>query len=254
VLKKMLERPSDNPHNTGVPPILRECQHTLWMDGRLGADDIEGLCRYIYDDVELDAEGNLDTTLGVLLCANAWEMPTLRRRAHRVLRLMWSDDVDGLGWGGSSGPTGYIIESSAKVVKYVYRTKSPQDLILLPAACYFLAITRSHKHLSGLSGKEKKNLLVHIAYAGHRVGEDNAQQHTLSCRDPQRWRATLEGWTRARFASYGRMMGSEEQVFDPLEELASTAEFERSLEVFAEATCSACAERPSGLTCPSGWS
>lgn len=51
VLKSMLERPSDNPHNTGVLPILRECQHTLWVDGLLGANDIEGLCRYIYDDM-----------------------------------------------------------------------------------------------------------------------------------------------------------------------------------------------------------
>jgi len=51
VLKSMLERPSDDPHNTDVPAILRECQHTLWMDGRLGAHDIEALCRYTYDDV-----------------------------------------------------------------------------------------------------------------------------------------------------------------------------------------------------------
>jgi hypothetical protein len=51
VLKRMLELPSDNPQNTGVPPILRECRHTLWMDERLGANDIEALCKYIYDDV-----------------------------------------------------------------------------------------------------------------------------------------------------------------------------------------------------------
>ena len=51
MLKSMLEQPSDNPHNTDVLPILRECQHTLWVDGLLGANDIEGLCRYIYDDV-----------------------------------------------------------------------------------------------------------------------------------------------------------------------------------------------------------
>lgn len=51
VLKNMLERPSDNPHNNGVPPILKECQHTIWVNGRVGANDIEGLCRYIYDDV-----------------------------------------------------------------------------------------------------------------------------------------------------------------------------------------------------------
>jgi len=51
VLKRMLERPSDNPHNTDVPPILRECQHTLWVGDLLGANDIEALCKYIYDDV-----------------------------------------------------------------------------------------------------------------------------------------------------------------------------------------------------------
>jgi hypothetical protein len=209
---------------------------------------------------ELDSEGNIDTTLGVLLCAHVWEMPILRRRAHRVLRLMWSDDVDGLGWAGSAGPTGHIIESSANVVNYVCQTKSPQDLILLPAAYYFLAITRSHKHLGGLSGKEKKNLLAHIAalddmyydilkgvvhsipHVGHRVGEDDTQ-HFLGCRDPQLWRAALERWTEARFVSYGRMMGGGAQVFDPLEELASTPEFEQSLEGFAEDTCTACAER-----------
>ena len=209
---------------------------------------------------ELDAEGNLDMTLGVLHCAHVWEMPTLRRRAHRVLRLIWSDDVNGLGWGSSSGSTGHIIESSAKVVKYACWTKSPQDLILLPAAYYFLAITRSHKHLSGLTGKEKKNLLAHIAalddmyydtlrgvvhdvlYVGHKVGEDDAQDH-LNCKNPQGWRAALERWTDARFASYGRMMGGEGQVFDPLEELESTAEFEKSLEVFAQDTCTECAKR-----------
>ena len=209
---------------------------------------------------ELDAEGNLDTTLGVLLCAHVWEMPPLRRRAHRVLRRMWSDDVNGLGWAGSEGQTRHIIESSAKVVKYVCWTKSPQDLILLPAAYYFLAITRGYKHLSGLTGKENKNLLAHIAalndmyydilrgvvhdvlYVEHKVGEDRAQ-HFLNCRDPQRWRAALESWTDARFASYGRMMGGQGQVFDPLEELASTTEFEKSLEIFAQDTCAVCAER-----------
>jgi hypothetical protein len=209
---------------------------------------------------ELDADGNLDVTLGVLLCAHVWEMPTLRRRARRVLRLMWSDDVNGLGWGGSSGSTGYIIESSAKVVKYVGWTKSPQDLILVPAAYYFLAITRSHKHLRGITGKERKNMLAHIAalddmyydilrgivhdllYVGHNVEKDGSQDF-LSCQNPQRWRAALGRWTEARFASYGRMMGGDGQVFDPLEELASTTEFERSLEVFAQDTCTACAER-----------
>ena len=209
---------------------------------------------------ELDAEGNLDTTLGVLLCAHFWEMPTLRRRAHRVLRPMWSDHVNGLGWGGTSGSTGHIMESSAKVVKYVCRTKSPQDRILLPAAYYFLAITRGHKHLSGLSGKEKKDLLAHIAalddmyydilkgvvhgvlYAGHKVETDGAQ-HSLSCRDPQRWRAALERWAGARFVSYGRIMGDKSQVFDPLEELTLTTEFEDSLKVFAQDTCAACAKR-----------
>ena len=209
---------------------------------------------------ELDAEGNLDTTLGVLRCAHLWEMPTLRRRAHRVLRQMWSDDVNGLGWGGSEGQARHIIESSSKVVKYVFWTKNPQDVILLPAAYYFLTITRGYKHLSGLTGREKNNLLAHTAalndiyydilrgvvhdilYVGNNVGEDGAQ-HLLKCRDPQRWRAALKSWTDARFASYGRMMGGEEQVFDPLEELVSTAEFERSLEVFAQNTCTACAER-----------
>jgi len=51
VLRRMLDQPSDNLHNTGAPPLLRECQHTLWMDGRLAANDIESLCKYIYDDV-----------------------------------------------------------------------------------------------------------------------------------------------------------------------------------------------------------
>ncbi len=51
MLKSMLERPSNNPHNAGVPPILQECQHTLWVDGPVGANDIEALCRYIYDDM-----------------------------------------------------------------------------------------------------------------------------------------------------------------------------------------------------------
>jgi len=211
---------------------------------------------------ELDVEGHLDTTLGVLLCAHVWEMPILRRRAHRVLRPMWSDDVNGLGWSGSSGPTGYIIESSTKVIEYVCRTKSPQDHILLPAAYYFLAITRSHKHkhLGGLSGEEKRNLLAHVAalddmyyeilkdvvrgvrYAPHRVAE-NGTEPSSNCRDPQRWREALERWTAARFASYGQMMGGSGQVFDPLEELSSTFEFEQSLEVFGQNTCNACAER-----------
>ena len=173
---------------------------------------------------------------------------------------MWSDDVNGLGWGGSLGPTGHIMKSSAKVIEYVSRTKSMQDLILLPAAYYFLAITRSHKHLSGLSGEEKKDLLAHIAalddmyhdilkgvvrgvrYAPHRVGENGTEPSPV-CRDPQRWREALERWTAARFASYGRMMGGEGQVFDPLEELGSTFEFEKSVEVFAQNTCNACAER-----------
>lgn len=170
---------------------------------------------------------------------------------------MWSDDVNGLGWGGSSGSAGYIIESSAKVLKYVCWTKSPQDLILLPAVYYFLAITRSHKHLSDITGKEKKNLLAHIAalddmyydilkgvvhdmlYVGHNIGEGGAQ----NCPNPHQWRAALRRWTEARFASYGRMMGGYEQTFDPLEELASTAEFEKSLEVFAQDTCASCSER-----------
>jgi len=173
---------------------------------------------------------------------------------------MWSDDVNGLGWSGSSGPTGHIIESSAMVIEYVCRTKSPQDHILLPAAYYFLAITRSHKHLSGLSGEEKRNLLAHITAlddmyhdilrdvvhgvrcAPHRVGEDGTEP-SPNCQDPQRWREALRRWTTARFASYGRIMGGEGQVFDPLEELASTFELEKSLEVFAQNTCTACAER-----------
>ena len=177
---------------------------------------------------------------------------------------MWSDDVNGLGWGGSSGPVGHIIESSAKVVEYVCRTKCPQDLILLPAAYYFLAITRSHKHFSDLSGEEKKNLLAHIAALDdmyydvlkgvvhgvphsvqYRVREDDPQntQHSRTCRDPQQWKAALEKWTAARFASYGRMMGGGGQVFDPLEELSTTDEFTQSLEVFSQDTCNVCAER-----------
>jgi len=209
---------------------------------------------------ELDVEGQLDTTLGVFLCAHVWGMPILRRRAQRVLRLMWSDQVKGLGWGGSSGPTGHIIESSAKVIDYVCRTKSPQDLILLPAAYYFLAITRGHKHLSSLSGAEKNNLSAHfttlndmyhdilkgvahgVPHAPNRFEGANVQ-HSLNCRDPQRWRGALARWTEARFMSYGRLMGSDGQVLDPLEELASTDEFEKSLGVFAQDTCSACAER-----------
>jgi hypothetical protein len=212
-----------------------------------------------YPRRELDVEGQLDTTLGVLLCAHVWEMPTLRRRAHRVLRPMWSDDVNGLGWGGSSGPTGHIIESSAKVVQYVCRTKSPQDFIFLPASYYFLAITRSHKYLGGLSVQEKQDLLAHIAAldemyhevlngavhgvarAVHRVAEDGTQ-HSLNCRDTQQWRKTLERWRDARFESYGRVVGGKGQVFDPLEELASTEEFETSLKVFAQGTCTACAK------------
>jgi len=173
---------------------------------------------------------------------------------------MWSDDVDGLGWSGSSGPAGYIIESSAKVIRYVCQTKSPQDFILLPAAYYFLAITRSHRHLSSLSGEERKNLLAHITAlddmyydilkgVAHGVlravnnVEEDGTQHTPSCHDPQRWRAALERWTTARFESYGRMMGGEGQVFDPLEELVSTDKFEKSLEVFAQDTCNGCARR-----------
>ena len=173
---------------------------------------------------------------------------------------MWSDDVNGLGWGGSLGSTGHIMESSAKVIKYVCRTKSPQDYILLPAAYYYLAITRAHKYLGGLSVDETKALLAHVValgdmycdtlkgvahgvrYAPHRVG-GNGTEPSPNCRDPQRWREALERWIDARFASYGRMMGGEGQVFDPLEELGSTPEFKNSLKGFAQNTCNACAER-----------
>jgi len=188
---------------------------------------------------------------------HVWEMPALRRRAHRVLRPMWSDDVNGLGWGGSSGPSGYIIESSTKVIEHVCRTKSPQDFILLPAAYYFLAITRSYRHLPSLPAEEKRNLLAHITALDdmyhsilngvadgvpHAV-EEAGIQHSPGCRDSRRWRAALGRWTDARFESYGRMAGARGQVFDPLEELGSTDEFKKSLTVLARETCNLCAER-----------
>jgi hypothetical protein len=86
--------------------------------------------------------------------------------------------------------------------------------------------------------------VVRTVYAMRRTGSEKTGRNRprlagILSGGEKRWN---DGQMR-RFASYGRMMGGEGQVFDPLEELASTFEFEKSLEVFAQNTCNACAER-----------
>lgn len=213
------------------------------------------LCLYGGLNRELDAEGQLDTTLGVLLCAHAWNIQALHKRALRALRLMWSDVVEGLGWSGSYGSSRDIVENSFKVITYVNKTR---DHIHLPAAYYFLAVTRDYRLLDELASAEMTRFIMAHAttiqtmysevLAGvtehvlpHAVYPNDV--HTSNCLNSRSWTSALDEWKESRRRACGPLLLDSTKAFDPLEELCSTPEFEASLEAFANVTCTGCAER-----------